>query len=190
MPLFSGIPRRLILGNRYSYARIAYSRRGQMQVNVCLLTDLPRRHQPPVAGCGEVPYACSASFLEEFFSEIGLPAPRYLNEPQNGQRCPYWGSGTGTGSVVPPFWGARVLVRCAQTLGSLCPRYGRGTGEVGHPKYQEAVVSSAYHRRSFMASTAEVARWMQGEKNGEGWRPPSDSCSARRPACLINVRTC
>jgi hypothetical protein len=69
--LFTESPRRGVLGNRYSYARIAYSRRGQMQVNF-LLTDLPRRHQPPVAGCGEVPYACSARFLEEFFRNPGF----------------------------------------------------------------------------------------------------------------------
>jgi hypothetical protein len=69
--LFTELPRRLILGNRYSYARIAYSRRRQMQVNICLLTDLPGPNQPPIAGCGEAPYACSASFREEFFSETG-----------------------------------------------------------------------------------------------------------------------
>src|SRR5215203_5575127 len=57
-----------------------------MQVNICLPTHLPRRHQPSVAGCGEAPYACSASFRKEFFSETSkskwaqeearvLPAP-------------------------------------------------------------------------------------------------------------------
>src|SRR5919112_6694106 len=70
--LYTENPRRLILGNRYFYARIAYSRRRQMQVNICLLNDLPGRHQPPVAGCGEAPYVCSVSFLEEFFSETHL----------------------------------------------------------------------------------------------------------------------
>src|SRR5215217_5319929 len=60
-----------ILGNSHSYARIAYSRRRQMLVNICLLNDLPGRHQLPVAGCGEAPYVCSVSFREEFFSETG-----------------------------------------------------------------------------------------------------------------------
>src|SRR5215210_3769750 len=69
VPLFAENPRRGVLGNPYPYARIAYSRRRQMQVNKCLPTDLPGPNQPPIAGCGEAPYACSASFREEFFSE-------------------------------------------------------------------------------------------------------------------------
>src|SRR5215203_343813 len=74
LSLFTEFPTRPILGNPYPYARIAYSPRRQMQVNKCLPTDLPGPNQPPIAGCGEAPYACSASFLEEFFSETGLPA--------------------------------------------------------------------------------------------------------------------
>src|SRR5215217_2361281 len=45
LPLFTEMPRRLILGNSYSYARIPV----------------------PYRGVGK--RACSASFLEEFFSE-------------------------------------------------------------------------------------------------------------------------
>src|SRR5215216_1648116 len=59
-----------------------------MQVNVCLPTAFPRWHQPYVTGCGEAPYACSASFRVEFFSETQRsPGPMgvaQLVQPRSG----------------------------------------------------------------------------------------------------------
>jgi hypothetical protein len=50
MPLFTGLPRRPILGNSYSYTRI------------------------PIRCRGVGKRACSASFRVEFFSETEFPA--------------------------------------------------------------------------------------------------------------------
>src|SRR5215203_3421674 len=51
LPLFTELPRRLILGNTYPYTRMLMRYRG----------------------VGKRSFACSASFLVEFFSEIGRP---------------------------------------------------------------------------------------------------------------------
>src|SRR5215217_3077251 len=59
LPLFTDLPRRLILGNPYPYTRMLMRYRG-----VC-------------------ERACSASFLEEFFSETRLPVFGVLGIPRS-----------------------------------------------------------------------------------------------------------
>ena len=50
LPLFTELPRRLILGNPYSYARITYSRRGRTLRTSCVCAHKPDNTlQTPIA---------------------------------------------------------------------------------------------------------------------------------------------